>query len=108
MYDLLVFDMTEDLPATNINTEEEVMTREPSIAGCSVAASVKKIQPTDSGNCALQIIVAMAEHDEEEDFELSTSDWEGVTVENFDRLYRLLLSQYKEFHKHHCSSEHTI
>jgi hypothetical protein len=26
------------------------------------------------------------------DDELSTSDWEGVTVEDFDRLYRLLHS----------------
>jgi hypothetical protein len=50
----------------------------------------------------------MAEHDEEEDDELLTSDWEGVTVEDFDRLYRLLRSQYKDFHKRHRSSEHTI
>jgi hypothetical protein len=50
----------------------------------------------------------MAEHDEEEDDELSASDWEGVRVEDFDRLYRLLRSQYKEFHKRHYSSEHTI
>jgi uncharacterized protein involved in exopolysaccharide biosynthesis len=50
----------------------------------------------------------MAEHDEEEDDELSASDWEGVTVEDFDRLYRLLRSQYKEFLKRHRSSELTI
>jgi hypothetical protein len=50
----------------------------------------------------------MAEHDEEEDDELSASDWEGVTVEDFDRLYRLLCSQYKDFHKRHHSSERTI
>jgi predicted RNase H-like nuclease (RuvC/YqgF family) len=50
----------------------------------------------------------MAEHDEEEDNELSAIDWEGITVEDFDRLYRLLRSQYKEFHKRHCSSKHTI
>jgi predicted RNase H-like nuclease (RuvC/YqgF family) len=50
----------------------------------------------------------MAEHDEEEDDELSASNWEGVTVEDFDRLYRLLRPQYKDFHKHHRSSEHTI
>jgi predicted RNase H-like nuclease (RuvC/YqgF family) len=29
-------------------------------------------------------------------------------VEDFDRLYRLLHSQYKDFHKRHRSSEHTI
>jgi hypothetical protein len=35
---LSVFDMTEDLPTTNINVEEEVMTIEPSTAGCGVEA----------------------------------------------------------------------
>jgi hypothetical protein len=50
----------------------------------------------------------MVEHDEGEDDELSANDWEGVTVEDFDRLYRLLRSQYKNFHKCHRSSEHTI
>jgi uncharacterized protein involved in exopolysaccharide biosynthesis len=50
----------------------------------------------------------VAEHDEEKDDELSASDWEGITVEDFDRLYRLLHSQYKEFYKRHRSSERTI
>jgi hypothetical protein len=50
----------------------------------------------------------MAEYDEGEDDELSASDWEGLTVEHFDRLYRLLCSQYKDFHRRHRSSEHTI
>jgi hypothetical protein len=50
------------------------------------------VQVADSRNCALQRIAAMAEHDEEEDDELSASGWEGVTVEAFDRLYRLLRS----------------
>jgi hypothetical protein len=39
--DLSVFDMIEDLPTTNINVEEEVMTIEPSTAGCGVEASGK-------------------------------------------------------------------
>jgi hypothetical protein len=108
MPDLSVFDMTEDLPATNINAEEEVMTIEPSTAGCGVEVSGKQVQVADSGDCALQIIAAMTEHDEEEDDELSASDWEGVTVEDFDQLYRLMWSQYKEFHKRHRSSECTI
>jgi hypothetical protein len=34
----------------------------------------------------------MVEHDEDQDDELSVSDWEGITVEDFDRLYRLLRS----------------
>jgi uncharacterized protein involved in exopolysaccharide biosynthesis len=50
----------------------------------------------------------MVEHDEEQDDELSVSDWKDITVEDFDRLYRLLRSQYKEFYKRHCSSKHTI
>jgi hypothetical protein len=97
-----VFDMTEDLVATNINAEEEVMTIEPYIAGCGVDAGGNQVQSADSGDCALQIIA------KEQDDELSASDWEGITVEDFDRLYRLLHSQYKEFHKRHRSSEHTI
>ena len=32
------------------------------------------MQVADSGNCALWVIAAMAEHDEEEDNELSVSD----------------------------------
>jgi hypothetical protein len=106
--DLSVFDITEDLPITNINVEEKIMTIEPSTAGCSVEASGKQVQVADSGNCALQRIFAMAEHDEEEDDELSASDWEGVMVEDFDRLYRLLHSRYKDFHKRHRSSERMI
>jgi hypothetical protein len=66
--------MIENLPATNINAEEEIMTIEPSTAGCGVEASRKQVQAADAGNCALQIIAAMAEHNEEEDDELSASD----------------------------------
>jgi hypothetical protein len=87
--DLSVFDMTEDLPTTNINVEEEVMIIEPNIVGSGVEASGKQVQVTDLGNCALQRIAAMVEHDEGEDDELSANDWEGVTVEDFDRLHRL-------------------
>jgi hypothetical protein len=104
MPDLSVFNMTEDLPTTNINVEEEVMTIEPRIAGCGVEARGKQVQAADSENCALQRNATLAQHDEEEDNELSASDWEGVTVEDFDRLYRLLHSQYKDFHKRHRSS----
>jgi hypothetical protein len=82
--DLSVFDMTEDLPTTNINAEEEVMIIEPSIVGSGVEASGKQVQVTDLGICALQRIVAMVEHDEGEDDELSANDWEGIMVEDFD------------------------
>ena len=53
MLDLLVFDMTEDLPATKINVEEEVMTIEPSTVGCGVEASGKQVQVADLGNCTI-------------------------------------------------------
>src|SRR5450759_4737966 len=106
--DFSVFDITEDLPATEINVEEEIMPIEPTAAGCGVEASGKQVQVPDSGNCAIQISAAMAEHDGEEDGELLTSDWEGITVEDFDRLYRLLRSQYKEFQDRHRSSESKI
>jgi hypothetical protein len=56
--DLSVFDMTEDLLATNINAEEEVMTIEPSTIGCGMEASGKQVQSTDLGNCAQLIIAA--------------------------------------------------
>jgi hypothetical protein len=62
--DLSVFDMTEDLPTTNINAEGKVMTIEPSTVGCGVEASGKQVQVTDLGNCALQRIAAMAEHND--------------------------------------------
>jgi predicted RNase H-like nuclease (RuvC/YqgF family) len=71
-------------------------------------ASGNQVQSADSRDCALQIVAAMAEHDEKQDDELLASDSEGITVEDFDRLYRLLRSQYKEFHKCHRSSERTI
>jgi hypothetical protein len=41
--DFSVFGMTEDLPTTNINAEEEVMIIEPSIVGFSVEASGKQV-----------------------------------------------------------------
>ena len=95
MPDLSVFDMTEDLPATKTNAEEEVMPIERSTTCCGTETNGKQVQVPDSGNSAIQISAAMAEHDGEEDDELLEGDWEGVTVEDFDRLYRLLQSQYK-------------
>jgi hypothetical protein len=41
--DLSIFDMIEDLPTTNINAEEEVMTTEPSTVGSGVEASGKQV-----------------------------------------------------------------
>jgi hypothetical protein len=51
--DLSVFDMTKDLPTTNINAEKEVMIIEPSIVGSGVEATGKQVQVVNSGNCAL-------------------------------------------------------
>ena len=50
----------------------------------------------------------MVEHDGEEDDELLEGNWEGVIVEDFDLLYRLLQSQYKKFQQRHHSSKCTI
>ena len=72
--DLSVFDMTEDLPATKINAEEEVMPIEPSTACCDAEANGKEVQVPNSGNCAIQISAAMAEHNREEDDELLEGD----------------------------------
>ena len=51
--DLSKFDIIEDLPATNINAEKEVMTIEPSTANCGVEARRKQVQVEDLGNCAI-------------------------------------------------------
>jgi len=106
--DFSVFEMREDLPATKIDAEEQVMPIEPSTACCGVEGTQKQEKATDSGNSAIEISTAMAEHDGEEDDELLASDWEGVTVKHFDRLYRLLRAQYKEFQQRHLSSVSTI
>ena len=72
--DFSMFDITEDLPTTEINAEEDIMPIEPSTAGCGVEASEKQVQVANSGNCTIQISVAIAGYDREEDNELSTSD----------------------------------
>jgi hypothetical protein len=45
-----VFDITKDLPATNINVEEEVMTIEPRTIGCGMEAGGNQVQSADSGD----------------------------------------------------------
>jgi hypothetical protein len=57
--------MTEDLPATNINVEQVVMTIEPSTAGCGMEAGGNQMQSTNFGDYALEINVAMVDSDEE-------------------------------------------
>jgi hypothetical protein len=60
------------------------MTIEPSTAGCSVEASRNQMQSKDSGDCAPEINVLMADSDEEQDEQLSLTNWEGVTVDDYD------------------------
>ena len=50
----------------------------------------------------------MVGYDGEEDDELSASDWGDVTVEDFNQLYRLLQSEYKEFQERHHSNKSII
>ena len=74
MPDSSVFDLIEDLPATKINAEEEIMPIEPSTTGCGMGARGTQAQVSDLGNCAIQISAIMVEHDREEDDELLASD----------------------------------
>jgi hypothetical protein len=84
MTDHLVFNMTEDLSATNINAKQVVMTIEPSTASCGVEVGGNQVQSADLGDCALKINVAMEDSDEEHDEELLPANWEGVTVDDYD------------------------
>jgi hypothetical protein len=82
--------MIEDLPAIEINAEQVVMRIQPSSAGCGVEAGRNHILSTDSKDCVLEINVAMRDSNEEDNKELLLANWEGVTVEDYDWLYRLL------------------
>jgi hypothetical protein len=100
-----VFDMTEDLPATDINAEQVVMIIGSSNAGCGVEAGGNHVLSTDFEDYALEINVAMPDLEEEEDEEIPSANWEGITVEDYDQLYRLLHAEYKDFDKRHHSSK---
>jgi hypothetical protein len=106
--DHLVLDMTEDLPTNDINAEQVVMRIEPSSTDCGVEVGGNHVLSTDSEDCALEINFAMLDSEEEEDEELPSANWEGLTVEDYDRLYRLLHAEYKDFDKRHRSSQRKI
>ena len=50
------------------------------------------MQIVNLGNCAIQISGARTKYDGEEDDELLEGDWKDITMEDFDRLYKLLQS----------------
>jgi predicted RNase H-like nuclease (RuvC/YqgF family) len=83
---------------------------EPSSADCGMEAGGNQVLSTDSEDCALVINVAMPEEDEDEDEdkELPPANWEGITVEDYDRLYRLLHAEYKDFDKRQRSRQRKI
>ena len=64
MNDHLMFNMIEDLLATNINAKQVVITIEPSTVSCGLEVGKNQVQSTDLGDCALKINVAMADSDE--------------------------------------------
>jgi DNA polymerase III sliding clamp (beta) subunit (PCNA family) len=55
----------------------------------------------DSG---VEVNIAMDDSDEV----LPSGNWEGITLEDYDMLYRLLHSEYKDFNKCHCANQRTI
>ena len=87
---LSMIDIIEDLPTTKINVEQVVMRIEPSSAGCGVEAGGNHMLSMDSKDCVLEINVAMQDSNEEDKEELLLPNWEGVMVEDYDCLYRLL------------------
>jgi hypothetical protein len=46
--------------------------------------------------------------DENNNDELPWQSWLGITKEAYDEMYRYLHAEYKDFGKHHCSSQHKI
>jgi hypothetical protein len=55
-----------------------------------------------------EVNVAMEDSNEETDEVLPPGNWEGITLEDYDMLYRLLHSEYRDFDKHHRTNQRTI
>lgn len=49
----------------------------------------------------------MEDSDEVSNEVLPLGNWEGIILEDYDMLYRLLHSEYSGFDKHHCANQRT-
>jgi hypothetical protein len=96
-----VFDMMENLPATNITTEKVDTRTEPNTACCVVEAGGNHPVSKKTEDCGAEVNVAMEDSDEDDDEVLPLGYWEGIILEDYDMLYRLLHLKYRDFVKRH-------
>jgi hypothetical protein len=62
----------------------------------------------DVEDCGVEVNVAMEDSDEDDDEVLPPGNWEGVILEDYDMLYRLLHLEYKDFDKCHRANQCTV
>jgi hypothetical protein len=96
-----VFDLIEDLLATDITTEQVDTRTEPSTTSFVVEAVVEHPLSKEREDSGAEVSVAMEDSEEDEDGVLPPGNWEGITLEDYDMLYRLLHSEYRDFDKRH-------
>jgi hypothetical protein len=96
-----VFDLMEDLSATDSTTEQVDTRSEPSTTGFVVEAVVEHPLSKEREDGGVKVNVAMEDLEEDEDEVLPPGNWEGITLEDYDMLYRLLHSEYRDFDKCH-------
>jgi chromosome segregation ATPase len=92
-----VFDLMEDLPATDITIERVDARTEPSTTGFVVEAVVEHPLSKEREDSGAEVNVAMEDLEEDEDEVLLPGNWKGIALEDYDMLYRLLHSKYRDF-----------
>jgi hypothetical protein len=97
--------MMEDLSATDITTEQVNTRTEPSTTGCPVETSRNHPVSKKAEDCGTEVNVAMEDLDKDDNKVLSPGNWENITMEDCDMLYRHLYAEYKDFNKLHCANQ---
>jgi hypothetical protein len=104
----LVFDMMEDLLATDITIEQVDTRTEPSTTGCIVKIGGNHPVSKETADYGAKVNVAMEDSNEDDDEVLLLGNWEDVMVEDYDMLYKHLYAEYKDFDKLHRANQHRI
>jgi predicted RNase H-like nuclease (RuvC/YqgF family) len=104
----LVFDLMEDLLATDIITERVDTRTTPNTIGYVVEAAVEHPLSKEREDGGAKVNVAMEDSEEDEDEVLPPGNWKGIILEDYDMLYRLLHSEYRDFDKRHRLNQRTI
>jgi predicted RNase H-like nuclease (RuvC/YqgF family) len=73
-----------------------------------VEAAVEHPLSKEREDSGVEVNVAMEDLEEDEDEVLPPRNWEGITLEDYDMLYRLLHSEYRDFDKHHRANQRTV